>query len=1247
MSTAIRTLSLCTALLCLVFATKAQQRSIENVISIIENTAPQLLRDGQNAFKSKSFGQKKEMIVASSKIKSLESLYTGGQDEAFYVYNASGGGFMIVSADERMQPVLGYADNGSFNTDSLPPNVKAWMAGYVAEANRPTVDTPAATTAGSARSKGFSAASTSVGPLVTSEWGQRYPYNELCPTLSSGQKAVTGCVATVMAQVMYYYKSPTVGQGTNSYTTATNRIEMTRDFGAVPFSWSLMKDSYSSSEDDETVQAIANLMLSCGVAANMDYDTESGSSLNNLMSGFLAYFGYDSDMALVSKDYMPVDDWHSLLLAQLDNRCPLPISATSVKGYGHAFLIDGYRFDGDDYPYYHVNWGWNGQDNGYFLMSDMTPSSYADDTFCRGLEVVINAKPDNGTEELQSFLQAVSLTPSAQSVDLTQNEKLSFSLGDLINHSCRTFNGSLVVSLKDKDGSSTDVFSMSVNNLTPHYYIPAHTIQCDIPSAVKSGDYTVEVYAIPQGSSTRGPVTIGNDPGTISITNAENIFFPSVMTQDIHVEDNGSNNMTLTAYTIMNARKDTDFSGSLQMAVADYTGSLVTTFGDVRSISSGLSYLAYYTDDFIFSGTLPTTIQDGAYRLCLGANQSGYSNWSYVQKYTLDGGYISELGLDAFTKFWVHDGKAVFSAPFAAGDVNHDGYIDITDLSKLARLSGSGYTTKDLTFWSADLNEDGILDSTDVTALATSVLNATDFKDNSSAGELLTAEIIEHCGTPYLIIGLNNPANQFNALQFDIEFPVGLETADGAALTFSSRAANHSGTVSNKRVLIFSPSDDSFTGTEGAIAYFPLKFIDGETLDGTTLSLRNIVLSDSMECQAVSADNVTVDLQESLPGLAGAIAKVDAYPRGDKLGQYHADESFDKALEEARTLASTTDADILKVKDAIAAISTDNMVINTPSEGQFIHIKDSEGNYMTCRNTGDNRIEFSSAKDEATVFCYYGGNRLVAYQTGFFAGNTGGTDYCPVNTTEVTDDNASLYYGFVSSPVSIGKYLVAFGDGTHYMSAGGNAGTFSSPSDLTDTSYGFTLEETDAVPVTISSEGMSTLFSPVPLEIPASVKAYAGQYSSEDNTIRLTALYSVIPANTGVLLEGEPNTVCTLAPATASAETTASCLAGSVPAISNTADAYTLQVVDGRLGFFRYTGTTLCGFKAYFPAGSASPSAVAGKGFVIVKDGDDADGIHGIAAPAGNGIVYDLSGKAVASPVKGGIYIIDGKKIRK
>ncbi len=1236
-------LSLCAFLMCITLTSEAQQRSIKDVISIIENSAPQLLDNSQKAFKSKSFSQKKEMVVASSKMESLKSLYANGQQEAFYVYNAQGGGFMIISADERMQPILGYSNCGSLSADSLPANVKAWMEGYVAEANSPIESTHTAS-ASYSRTKSFTAKNTMVEPLITSEWGQEYPYNELCPTLTTGKKSVTGCVATAMAQIMYYYKQPTVGTGSNSYTTKTNKFEMTRDFSANPFNWSLMKDTYSNSESDETVEAIANLMLSCGVSTNMDYDGESGTSTDEMMRALLKYFGYDHDMALMTRNYMSNDDWHNALLEQLDNGCPMPIRATSTTGYGHAFVIDGYKFKEDsEYPYYHINWGWDGIANGDFLMTNMT---YGNHTFSQNLQVIINAKPDDGNDEMPCYLQASSLTPSTNLVDVTKNQKLNIRIDTLINQSCQAFTGTIYVCLKDGEGNATDVYSTTVSDLETSYFFKVIELTSTFPTSFKSGDYTLAVYASPEGSSKRYPVNTGNITDTISIIYDKNVYFPTVMTQNIDVTANASNNMTLTAATIMNMDEQRNFKGTLQMAVADYMGDFITTFGNTQDISNALSYLAYYNKDYTFKGTLPSTIQEGAYKLYLGAQQSGYSSWGFVEKYTASGNSITAIGLDASTNFWVKDGKVTLDAPYLTGDVNHDGYINIADLCKLHKLCSDSYSTKDLIFWSADLNVDGSLDENDGKELTTYVMSATDFKDNTEASKPLSAEIIEHCGTAYLILNMDNTASQFNALQFDLDLPDYLAADDDAEITFSSRTTGYTGSISNGRVIMLGTPNTGIAGTEGAIAYIPLKFTS-KTITNATITLRNIVMSDVNNCEAVYASDATVDVEESMPSLAGAIAVIDSYPRGDKLGQYHTSAAFDETLQEARTLAANSKANILDVKEAIATITSDNMVINTPEEGMLLRIKDTNGNYMTCRNTNDNRIEFSSTKDDATIFCYYGGDRLVAYQTGYYVSHSSDTDTCPINTTAATTDDASLYYGFMQSSASIGKYLVVFGDGTHYMSAGGNAASFTAPSDITSADYSFTLEEADAVTMTISSEGMSTLYSPIALEIPTGIKAYAGTYNSEDNCIWLTALHDVIPANTGVVIEGEPNTVCSLSAATEASDTTTSCLSGSVPAIANTVGSYTLQSVDGRLGFYRYTGTDLNGFKAYFSASSASPSKGDIKGFAIIKEGDEAEGIHDLTTPTTDVTAYDLSGKVVASPVKGGIYIINGKKFRK
>ena len=53
----------------------------------------------------------------------------GDQDDAYYVYNNPDGGWVIIAADDRVNPVLGYADNGSFSLDDMPDNLKWWMEG--------------------------------------------------------------------------------------------------------------------------------------------------------------------------------------------------------------------------------------------------------------------------------------------------------------------------------------------------------------------------------------------------------------------------------------------------------------------------------------------------------------------------------------------------------------------------------------------------------------------------------------------------------------------------------------------------------------------------------------------------------------------------------------------------------------------------------------------------------------------------------------------------------------------------------------------------------------------------------------------------------------------------------------------------------------------------------------------------------------------------------------------------------------
>ena len=123
-----------------------------------------------------------------------------GQSEkaAYYAFNASRG-FVIVAGDDRAPAVLGYSDKGTFDPQEMPEAMQTLLEGYAAQID--------ALDRGGKTAPHF-VNGNAIAPLVTAQWDQDAPYNLLFPTLSNGQVAYVGCVATAMAQVLYYWKWP-------------------------------------------------------------------------------------------------------------------------------------------------------------------------------------------------------------------------------------------------------------------------------------------------------------------------------------------------------------------------------------------------------------------------------------------------------------------------------------------------------------------------------------------------------------------------------------------------------------------------------------------------------------------------------------------------------------------------------------------------------------------------------------------------------------------------------------------------------------------------------------------------------------------------------------------------------------------------------------------------------------------------------------------------------------------------------
>lgn len=301
------------------------------------------------------------------------------------VFNRTDGGWVIVSASERTSySILAYGTEGSFDWETAPVNVKDWVADYQNQ-----IDSLDANEADYiAGNVSASVGTPVVGPLVSSKWGQGNPYNSYCPNDSKGKLSITGCVATAMAQIMYYWKNNTDcdrGVHTNGHYP-----ECTVDFSQSVYDWNSMRNAYSGSYTQIQAKAVAKLMYDCGVAIDMEYSSSSSSAYSGKAQLVMpAYFGFSTDMKGVSRNSY-YGDWDAMLKKELDAGRPILYSGQGSGG--HAFVCDGYDSNG----LFHFNWGWNGSYDGYFESSVLTPSSGHD--YSNSQDVCVNIYPA-GTED--------------------------------------------------------------------------------------------------------------------------------------------------------------------------------------------------------------------------------------------------------------------------------------------------------------------------------------------------------------------------------------------------------------------------------------------------------------------------------------------------------------------------------------------------------------------------------------------------------------------------------------------------------------------------------------------------------------------------------------------------------------------------------------------------------------------------------------------------------------------------------
>ena len=314
-----------------------------------------------------------------------------------YIFNANPG-FVVMAADDRVQPILGYSLTDKFDTKNMPENLRWWLQGYSDEIQSAIDNRTRATNEiakmwkdlAEGNSKAGKATMT-VAPLIQTKWNQNKYYNDLCPAVSDGPNghAYTGCVATAMAQIMKYWSYPSTGIGSHSYTW--NGQTLNADFGATTYDWNNMADYYeyyfANGTDQypnslpepsaEEIAAVATLMYHCGVSVDMNYGGNStgGSAAPNayVANALKNYFNYKNTAQYKQKSYYSTiyytdDEWIAMLKTDLDAGRPLQYGGQDPNGdSGHAFVCDGYNSD----DYFHFNWGWAGSYNGYFSLNNL------------------------------------------------------------------------------------------------------------------------------------------------------------------------------------------------------------------------------------------------------------------------------------------------------------------------------------------------------------------------------------------------------------------------------------------------------------------------------------------------------------------------------------------------------------------------------------------------------------------------------------------------------------------------------------------------------------------------------------------------------------------------------------------------------------------------------------------------------------------------------------------------------------
>lgn len=530
----------------------------------------------------------------------------------YYAFNLEQG-YVIVSGDDEMTELVGYAENGFFDAENVPPQMQLWLDGYA--------EYVAAVQSGKAKARKIllsDSPSVVVEPLVTTEWNQDAPFNNFAPEYTDDnnntQRCATGCAATAMAQIMKFHNWPEQGVGHYSYEHQSFGT-ISSNFSEHVYDWSNMIDRYNNGEySNVQADAVALLMKDCGVSLNMNYGPVSGASIYSYTPAFKNYFRYSS--RTVNRSGCETAEFTKIITDELQEGRPIIYCGTGEDG-GHAFVVDGY----DTNYFLHVNWGWGGYSDGYFDMNYMDPTGLGiggGSGAFKWNQGIVLARPLKDGVEPYEFIQQLCFVPyddvkggifCEQEMPANKGDDVTILLRNTANLSGESFFGSLNVGVFDDSGALVTMGNeerIENNNGELLEFQSGSLYSVDLPMTLNTAGIADGNYIVRAMSKANGDVWQKfASTNCLNMTVADGKVYLSAPTPNISMVGIGSYDTATYKGFSFNADVTVHNSSSIPV-----DGSIIFTVTDSETgdaLSGSLRAIVYDNCDFKARISFPTT----------------------------------------------------------------------------------------------------------------------------------------------------------------------------------------------------------------------------------------------------------------------------------------------------------------------------------------------------------------------------------------------------------------------------------------------------------------------------------------------------------------------------------------------------------------------------------------------------------------------------------------------------------------